>query len=153
VRQFFEQYYDKEKAWRPWFEGFYGRVDAAASASRQAGRAALLFDFEEDVLLNEKIRYGRFPASNPVANALMAVVGALAVGAAIIFGFFMFLLLAGLVLVLAAIVGIRIWWAGRKLRKLQETAAKPNAGRAAGQPGIIEGEYHVVATRRNREPR
>lgn len=83
----------------------------------------------------------------------MAVVGALAVGAAIVFGFFLFLLLAGLVVVLAAIVGMRIWWAGRKLRKLQETAAKQKPGRAAGQSGIIEGEYHVVATRRPREPR
>lgn len=105
----------------------------------------------EDVLLNQRIRYGRFPASNPVANALMAVVGALALGAAIVFGFFMFLLLAALVVVLAAIIGIRIWWAGRKLRKLQERAAKRNG--ASGEPGIIEGEYHVVATRQKRERR
>jgi uncharacterized iron-regulated membrane protein len=107
----------------------------------------------EDVLLNQRIRYGRFPASNPVANALMAVVGALAVGAAIVFGFFIFMVLAGLVIVLAAIVGLRIWWAGRKLRKLEETAAKRNPGRAAGAQGVIEGEYHVVSTRPKREPR
>ena len=107
----------------------------------------------EDVLLNQRIRYGRFPASNPVANALMAVVGALALGAAIVFGFFMFLLLAALVVVLAAIIGIRIWWAGRKLRKLQERAAKRNGDRASGEPGIIEGEYHVVSTRQTRERR
>lgn len=107
----------------------------------------------EEILLKQRIRYGRFPASNPVANALVAVVGALAVGAAIIFGLFIFLLLAGLVAVLAALVGIRIWWAGRKLRKLEEAAAKRGAGRAAGEAGIIEGEYHVVSTNRTREPR
>jgi hypothetical protein len=30
VRQFFEQYDDDEKSWKPWFEGFYSRVDGAA---------------------------------------------------------------------------------------------------------------------------
>jgi hypothetical protein len=34
LRQFFEQYDDEEKAWKPWFEGFYSRTDAAASAAR-----------------------------------------------------------------------------------------------------------------------
>jgi hypothetical protein len=106
--------------------------------------------YGEDGLLNGRIRYGRFPAGNPVANALMAIVGALVIGAAIVFGFFVFLLLAGLVLVLACIVGIRIWWVGRKLRKLNETALKTRAGRD-GDPRIIEGEYHVVTTRRTRE--
>jgi hypothetical protein len=80
----------------------------------------------------------------------MAIAGALAVGAAIVFGFLVFLFLAGLVLVLICIVGIRIWWVGRKLRKLNESAMKTHAGRD-GDPGIIEGEYHVVTTRRTRE--
>jgi hypothetical protein len=104
----------------------------------------------EDSLLNGRIRYGRFPAGNPVTNALMAIVGALAIGAAIVFGFFMFLVLTGLVLVLVCIVGIRVWWVGRKLRKLNETAMKTRSG-GDGDPGIIEGEYHVVTTRRTRE--
>jgi hypothetical protein len=39
LRQFFEQYDNEEKAWKPWFEGFYTRVDAAASAAAsQAGQ-------------------------------------------------------------------------------------------------------------------
>ena len=80
----------------------------------------------------------------------MAIVGALAIGAAIVFGFFVFLFLAGLILVLICIVGIRIWWVGRKLRKLNETALKTRA-RRDGDPEIIEGEYHVVTTRRTRE--
>lgn len=28
VRQFFEQYDDTEKAWQPWFEGFYTKIEA-----------------------------------------------------------------------------------------------------------------------------
>ena len=34
LRQFFEQYDDTEKVWKPWFEGFYSRADAAASTAR-----------------------------------------------------------------------------------------------------------------------
>jgi hypothetical protein len=80
----------------------------------------------------------------------MAIVGALAIGAAIVFGFFVFLFLAGLILVLLCIVGIRIWWVGRKLRKLNETAMKTRSG-GDGDPGIIEGEYRVVTTRSTRK--
>jgi len=100
--------------------------------------------------LNEKIRYGRYPASNPVANALMAIVGVLAIGAAIVFGFFIFLLIAGMVAVLAGIIGVRVWWVGRRLRKLQEAAEKAGPHRTT-ESGIIEGEYHVVSTRRRRQ--
>jgi hypothetical protein len=98
--------------------------------------------------LNGRLRYRRFPAGNPVANALLAVVGTLAVGAAIVFGFFVFLFLAGLVLALVCIVGVRIWWVGRRLRKLNKTALKTRATGPGGQD-IIEGEYHDVTSRRN----
>jgi hypothetical protein len=83
----------------------------------------------------------------------MAVVGTLAIGAAIVFGFFMFLLLASVVVVLAAIVGIRIWWIGRRLRKLQESAGRSdrNDSDRSSATGIIEGEYHVVSARQRRE--
>jgi uncharacterized membrane protein YqiK len=74
----------------------------------------------------------------------------LAIGAAIVFGFLVFLFLAGVVVVLAGIVGIRIWWVGRRLRKLHETAAKSGNGGNSDR-GIIEGEYHVVTKRRSRE--
>lgn len=36
LRQFFEQYDAEEKVWKPWFEGFYSRTSAAASAARRA---------------------------------------------------------------------------------------------------------------------
>ena len=100
--------------------------------------------------MNERLRYGRYPASNPVANALMAIVGALAIGAAIVFGFFIFLLIAGTVALLAGIIGVRIWWVGRKLRKLQETAEKADP-HPSNKSGIIEGEYHVISTRQRRQ--
>ena len=100
--------------------------------------------------LTRRIRHGRFPAGNPLANALMVFVGMLAIGAAIVLGFFAFILLASIILVLAGIVGVRVWWVGRKLRKLHDIAGEAGT-RRNDETGVIEGEYRIVSTRRERE--
>ena len=84
-----------------------------------------------------------FPAGNPIANALVIVVGALAIGASIVLGFFAFIVLSGLLLIFAAIVGIRLWWFRRKLQKAAERAAREEPRRQR-DVGVIEGEYHVI---------
>jgi uncharacterized membrane protein YphA (DoxX/SURF4 family) len=81
------------------------------------------------------------PAGNPIANALVVVVGALVIGASIVLGFFAFLVLAGIVLVLGAIVSLRVWWFNRKLRR--EMDKQPTRTDSA-RLHVIEGEYHVV---------
>ena len=86
----------------------------------------------------------KYPFSNPLANALVILVGILAIGASLVIGFFTFLFLGALVLVLAAVVSIRVWWFRRRMRA--------RAGKDKPQPGdnvsvdVIEGEYHVVST-------
>ena len=102
--------------------------------------------------MKRNIRFGNVSAGNPLANALMLVVGALAVGAAIVLGFFAFIVLSGIVLVLAAIVGIRLWWFTRKLKR---EARRPSASRdeQASSGRVIEGEYTVVSTRSRRNSR
>ncbi len=80
-----------------------------------------------------------FPAGNPIANALVIVVGALVIAASIVVGFFAFLALAAALLVMAAVVGIRLWWFNRKL------ARKPASGSGSGRvERTIEGEYVVI---------
>jgi len=81
------------------------------------------------------------PAGNPIANILVVIAGALAIGAFIVLGFFAFLVLGGIVLVLGSIISLRVWWFKRKLRK------QPGMGQRqepAPPGGVIEGEYHVV---------
>jgi hypothetical protein len=102
--------------------------------------------------LNRRIRYSRVQAGNPVINAVVAVAGALVIGAALVFGFFAFIFLASVVLVLVAIVGFRLWWVGRKLRKSFEAAVRGNTDNGESTE-VIEGEYHVVSSRRKREQR
>jgi hypothetical protein len=80
----------------------------------------------------------------------MVFVGMLAIGATIVLGFFAFILFASIILVLAGIIGVRVWWVGRKLRKLHDVAGEAGAGRN-DETGIIEGEYRVVSTRRERD--
>jgi uncharacterized membrane protein YphA (DoxX/SURF4 family) len=81
------------------------------------------------------------PVGNPVANALVVVVGTLVIGASIVLGFFAFLVLAGIVIVLGAIVSLRVWWFNRRLRREMENQP-PQSDSVRLQ--VIEGEYHVV---------
>ncbi len=86
-----------------------------------------------------------FPAGNPIANALVIIVGALAIGASIVLGFLAFVVLSSIILVLAAVVGIRLWWFNRKLQKAT-ASGKRDGGSVSG---VIEGEYHEVIDERD----
>ena len=83
------------------------------------------------------------PAGNPIANALVIIVGALAIGASIVLGFVAFVVLSSIVLIFAAIVGIRLWWFNRKLRKAGGPGA-PGGHNENQSIGVIEGEFRVV---------
>jgi hypothetical protein len=92
------------------------------------------------------MRYGSanrgFPAGNPIANVLVIIVGALAIGVSIVLGFFAFVVLSGVILIMAAVIGIRLWWFNRKLQH----ASHDNIGSSApkSSDGVIEGEFVVV---------
>jgi hypothetical protein len=81
------------------------------------------------------------PAGNPIANALVVIVGALAIGASIVLGFVAFVVLGSIVLVLGAIIGLRVWWFNRKLRRDVQVAREQAS---SYESHVIEGEYHVV---------
>jgi hypothetical protein len=80
---------------------------------------------------------------NPLANVLVIIVGALAVGASIVLGVVAFVTLGSLVLIMAAVIGIRLWWMKRKIRK--DFASDERSGPVrSGSIDIIEGEFKVV---------
>jgi hypothetical protein len=81
------------------------------------------------------------PAGNPIANVLVVIVGALVIAASVVLGFFAFIVLASIVLVLGAIIGLRVWWLNRKLTRAART---PATRRSSVRTEVIEGEYHVV---------
>jgi hypothetical protein len=87
---------------------------------------------------------------NPLANVLVIIVGALAVGASIVLGVLAFVTLGSLILIMAAVIGIRLWWMNRKIRK--NFASGERSGPA--QPGsidFIEGEFEVVTNKKEND--
>ncbi len=89
---------------------------------------------------------GGFPAGNPIANIFVVIVGALAIAAMMVLGFFAFVIVSSIVLVMAAIIGVRVWWFKRKLGK-QTPSGESSSSTSPG--GVIEGEYQVVADDRD----
>ena len=87
-----------------------------------------------------------FHAGNPIANVFVILVGALAIGVSVVLGFVAFIVLGSIVAVLAAVIGLRLWWFNRKLR------GQAQSGPTHNQPapgGVIEGEFHVIEDDRN----
>ena len=86
------------------------------------------------------------PAGNPIANVFVVLVGALVIAASLVLGFFAFVILGSVVAVLASVVGLRIWWFNRKLRR--GSAARGDTATKAAD-SVIEGEFHVIEDRRD----
>ena len=83
------------------------------------------------------------PAGSPIASALVIIVGSLAIAASIVVGFFAFVILGALLLVLAAVVSIRLWWFRRQVARDPAFRA-PRGANTGDSRRTIEGEYHVV---------
>jgi hypothetical protein len=82
------------------------------------------------------------PVGNPIANVLVIIAGAIIIAISLVLGFFAFLALGTLVLISAAVIGIRVWWLRRKLAR---RAAEPgSARRSKPTAGVIEGEFQVL---------
>ena len=80
--------------------------------------------------------------SNPLANVLVVIVGAIIIGVSLVLGFFAFLALSAAVLVAAVIMSVRSWWLGRK-------APRHQSPERAKDGDLIEGEFHVVKKDKN----
>ena len=89
-----------------------------------------------------------FSAGNPIANVLVIIAGALVIGASIVLGFFAFLVISAIVLVAAAVVGIRAWWFNRRLQRARGPSGERQPPRSRPQ-GVIEGEYEVLSRDRD----
>lgn len=88
-----------------------------------------------------------FPAGSPIASALVIIVGSLIIAASIVVGFFAFVTLGSLLMVLAAVVSIRLWWLRRKFARDPEFRAQAGH-RPHEAPQTIEGEYRVIVEER-----
>ena len=93
--------------------------------------------------MNLHFRQRPFPAGNPLANALVVIVGIVVISLSLALGFVVFIGITGFLLVTAAIVGLRNWWFGRSI---PTTGGEERSGetREVGRHYIIEGQYREV---------
>lgn len=91
----------------------------------------------------------KLPFGNPLANALVVLVGTIAVAASIVLGFIAFVVIGGLIMIMAAIIGIRVWWFKRKLSRSAATASRKTSG--VGPAHVIEGEFREVSSSADRD--
>jgi len=80
----------------------------------------------------------------------VVLVGALVIGLSIVLGFVAFVILGSVIAVLAAIIGIRIWWLNRKVLR---RAGRQHATGSETSDRVIEGEFRVVDDSRRGEDR
>lgn len=92
---------------------------------------------------NRQAAPGRRSFQNPIANMLVVLVGALAIGAFLVIGFVAFLLLAAVVLVFTAVFGLRVWWLQRRFARSRAENQRSSTGVT-----VIEGEYEDVSAPR-----
>ena len=96
----------------------------------------------EDELI-QQFRHRQFPAGNPLANALVIVVGALVIAVSFLVGIVALAAFLAAAVVMAAIIGIRVWWLKRKMAPRRKGRAGP-ADRQHPGTEIIEGEFRIV---------
>jgi hypothetical protein len=95
----------------------------------------------------------QLPYDNPLANGLVVVVGVLAIALVFVVGLFAFLALVGVVIVLAAVIGVRAWWQGTASGIRKSGSTNGGGQPPEGDPGqVIEGEF-VVVPERTKSPR
>ncbi len=100
--------------------------------------------------MTQEFKHRQFPAGNPLANALVVIVGAIVIAVAFVLGVFALVALASAVMVLAAIIGVRVWWLQRKVGAARKSHVNQKGGPAADGE-VIEGEFRVVGPDNSRE--
>jgi len=101
--------------------------------------------------MNSSFRSRQLPYDNPLANALVIVVGVLAIAVSLVIGVVALFAIGAAVMILAAVIGIRVWWFNRRLRRQGRTGGKPRDDRAPGdRHAVIEGEFRVLHGRDDR---
>ncbi len=97
-----------------------------------------------------QFRQRQFPADNPLANALVIIVGVLVIAVSLVLGVVAFVALLAAAIVMAAIIGARVWWLNRKLGRGRQNHVNQGAETGSGAE-IIEGEFRVITHDKERD--
>lgn len=99
---------------------------------------------------DSNFRNRHLPYSNPLANALVIVVGVIAIAVSFVIGIFALFALVAAIMILAAIIGIRVWWFNRKIQnRMVDGDAVSTTAAPQPEQAVIEGEYRVIQGRKD----
>lgn len=98
----------------------------------------------------QQFRHRQFSASNPLANALVIIVGVVVIAVSLVVGVVAFVALLAAAIVLAAVIWIRVWWLNQKLGPGRKIHVNQRQRTGAGAE-VIEGEFRVVSRERERD--
>lgn len=93
--------------------------------------------------MNQQYRQPPFQPGNPLANILVVIAGIVIISLSLTLGFFIFLGIAGFLLITAVVVGVRNWWFRRKMNAAAASNRRQRAGNRESRQ-IIEGEYREI---------
>ena len=93
--------------------------------------------------MNQQYRHRQFTAANPVANVFVIIAGIIVIAISLALGFFVFLGMAGFVLLMAAVMSVRNWWYRRRFSS-QSPPDTEYRRETTVRKQIIEGEYREV---------
>lgn len=91
----------------------------------------------------QEFKQRQFPAGNPLANVLVIVVGVLVIAVSFVLGVVALLALLAAAVVLAAVIGARVWWLNRKLARRPKNHVHQR-GETRASARIIEGEFREL---------
>ena len=83
-------------------------------------------------------------SKNPIVNLFIIISGIIVTVASLVLGFFAFLIIGSIVLVLISVIGIRMWWLNHKIYKNMSSENKERSNGNSKNKGFIEGEYNIV---------
>ena len=83
-------------------------------------------------------------SKNPIVNLFIIISGIIVTVASLVLGFFAFLIIGSIVLVLISVIGIRMWWLNHKIYKNMSSKNKERSNGNSKNKGFIEGEYNII---------
>lgn len=83
-------------------------------------------------------------SKNPIVNLLIIISGIIVTLASLVLGFFAFLIIGSIVLVIIFLIGIRMWWLNNKIYKNMSSRYKERTYENKKNEEYIEGEYQIV---------
>ena len=102
--------------------------------------------------MNQQFRPRQFPAGNPLANALVIIVGIIVISLSLALGVFVFVGITGFLLIMGAAMAVRNWWLGHRFGRRRDRDSGASGTAQPHSPQIIEGEYRKIGEHDRDQP-